>query len=53
MEKDEFMEAVREMRKWQKEYFRTRAPRALELSRQYEKKVDTMVEDALSPPLFK
>ena len=53
MDTEEFTKAVREMRKWQKEYFRTRHPRAMELAKKYEKQVDEMLEAALSPPLFK
>ena len=52
MEENDFTKTVREMRKWQKEYFRTRQPRAKDIAIKYEKKVDAMLEAALNPPLF-
>lgn len=44
--------AVAQMRKWQKEYFRTRNPQALNEARRLEKKVDRMLEELDNPGLF-
>ena len=41
---DGLVEAVRSMRDWQKTYFRTRSPEALQRSKQAEKEVDAMLE---------
>ena len=48
----EFKKTVAEMRRWQKEFFRTRSPQALSESRRLEKKVDKMLEDMEQPGLF-
>lgn len=44
--------AVSEMRKWQKEYFRTKSPIALNESKRLEKVVDKILEEMDNPGLF-
>lgn len=45
MNYDEFVLKVSEMRKFQKEYFRYRAPDDLRKSKQFEKEVDAVIEE--------
>lgn len=40
----EFIENVREMRRWQKEYFKTRDYKVLAKAKNYEKSVDEMLK---------
>ena len=40
------------MRKWQKEYFRTRSPQALSNSKRWEREVDKILEEMDAPGLF-
>ena len=49
---EEFVDAVRQMRKWQKEYFRTRQPRVMEEAKVWEKKVDALLDRIDNPGLF-
>ena len=49
---EEFLKAIRQMRKWQKEYFRTREPRAKEEAIVWEKRVDQMLYEIENPGLF-
>ena len=44
--------AVANMRKWQKEYFKSRSPQALSNSKRWEREVDKILEDMDSPGLF-
>ena len=44
--------AVSNMRRWQKEYFSTKAPWALTESRKWEKIVDKILEEIDTPGLF-
>jgi hypothetical protein len=41
---DQFINEVRLMRKWQREYFKTRSPEALRYAKSYEKRVDEALE---------
>jgi hypothetical protein len=44
----EILELVRDMRRWQRDYFRTRSRTALQHSKSLESKVDKALEDRLS-----
>lgn len=44
--------AVANMRKWQKEYFRTRAPQAMTNSKRWEREVDKILDEMGQPALF-
>lgn len=46
---DEFTRAVREMRDAQKQYFKTKNTVYLQLSKEWEKKVDSMVLERTKP----
>lgn len=46
---DEFIEAVKKMRKAQNEYFRTRSGIALNEAKKLEKQVDEMLPQDISP----
>ena len=48
----EFIYAVARMREWQKTYFRTRHPGALQESKKWEAKVDRFIADEEQPGLF-
>lgn len=48
----ELLEAVREMRKWQKEYFRSRRSEALERSKECERRVDELLRGWEQQKLF-
>lgn len=50
--KDKFIEAVREMRRLQKEYFNTRDPYTLCYAKKAEREVDKMLEGIEQPGLF-
>lgn len=52
MDIEKFKTAVREMRFWQKKYFKFRNPAALQESMAYEKQVDQMLADDAQPKLF-
>jgi len=52
MDQEKFKTAVREMRHWQKKYFKFRNPVALQESRSYEKQVDQMLAEDEQPKLF-
>lgn len=49
---EELVNAVRNMRRWQKEYFRTRHPRAMDEAKVWEKKVDAILDKIDNPGLF-
>lgn len=49
---EEFLNAVRHMRKWQKVYFRTREPRAKDEAIVWEKRVDKLLDEIDNPGLF-
>lgn len=49
---NEFLDAVRQMRKWQKMYFSTRNPRAKDEAIVWERKVDKMLDEIDNPGLF-
>ena len=46
---DEFVKLVYEMRKAQKEYFRTRSKEVLQQSKQLERRVDTLLAEYDNP----
>lgn len=48
----EFVEAVRKMRQFQKDYFATRDPNTLCYARRAEKEIDAMLEKISNPSLF-
>ena len=48
----DFVDAVKRMREWQKTYFRTRHPGAMQEAKKWEGKVDRMIEDDENPGLF-
>jgi hypothetical protein len=49
MDNLQFFDTVREMRHWQKEYFRSRSKQDLETAKQLEKKVDQMIIELSDP----
>lgn len=49
---DEFMDLVADMRRAQKEYFRTRSDAALRASKTLERRVDEALTDRRQPSLF-
>jgi len=52
MDQEKFKTAVREMRYWQKKYFKFRNPAALRESKEYERQVDQMLAEDKQPKLF-
>jgi hypothetical protein len=48
----DFVDAVKRMREWQKTYFRTRHPGAMQEAKKWEAKVDRMIEEDDNPGLF-
>ena len=50
--KDQIMEKVREMRRLQREFFRTHNSKALQASKDIEKVVDKLLEELETPNLF-
>lgn len=48
MSYEQFRELVKDMRKWQKEYFKTRSKTALSESKRLEKQVDEALSEQLS-----
>lgn len=51
MSYEEFVELVRDMRAWQKKYFKTRSQEALKMSRILEKKIDDYLSGLKQPKL--
>lgn len=47
-----FIQAVTKMREWQKAYFRTRHPGAMQEAKKWEKEVDQMIDNDNNPGLF-
>lgn len=52
MDQEKFKNAVKQMRFWQKMYFRTKSPSAMQDAKRLEKEVDQMLEDDAQPQLF-
>lgn len=52
MDMNSFIEAVKNMRKMQKEYFKHRNPQVMMSAMSLEKQVDNMLEDMDTPQLF-
>lgn len=50
--KDQIIEKVREMRRLQREFFRTHNSKALQASKDIEKVVDKLLEELETPNLF-
>lgn len=48
----ELIDTVKQMRYWQKEYFKTRAFPALDNARKFERKVDQLLDEQDNPTLF-
>lgn len=51
MTHEQFLQTVRLMRHWQREFFRTRSQEALERSKDFEAKVDTYIASIYEPAL--
>jgi len=47
-----FLNMVIEMRKYQREYFRTRTSESLQKAKEMERKVDQFISDTTKPNLF-
>ena len=47
-----FIKAVSKMREWQKTYFRTKHPVAMQEAKRWEKEVDRFIADEEQPGLF-
>lgn len=47
-----FINAVSKMREWQKTYFRTRHPGAMQEAKKWEKEVDQIIDNDNNPGLF-
>ena len=47
-----FINAVSKMREWQKTYFRTRHPGAMQEAKKWEATVDRMLDDEIQPKIF-
>lgn len=47
-----FIRAVTKMREWQKTYFRTRHPGAMQEAKKWEKEVDRFIDDETQPKMF-
>lgn len=52
MEMKEFIQAVRNMRSWQKAYFERRQPYCMQEAKRWEKTVDKMLAEQAEPPLL-
>ena len=48
----DFVKAVSRMRYWQKTYFKTRHPGAIQEAKRWEKEVDRFIADEEQPGLF-
>lgn len=52
MDQEDFVKAVRNMRAWQKAYFRYKQPAAMQEAKKYEKEVDAMLAEESEPKLM-
>ncbi|WP_416440432.1 hypothetical protein ACH3O9_11230 [Leeuwenhoekiella sp. A16] len=52
MKSDAFFALVKNMRTWQKRYFRNRDNEALKRSKELEKQVDALIDATRNPSLF-